>query len=66
MNPYIEILLGVFLFAWLVKGLFNIVVGLLQIGFGLIGVLLVVIWTAFAAIVSLPMLFLPKWKRTCG
>lgn len=60
MNPVLEILLGVFLFAWLVKGIANFIIGLLQIGAGIISTIAVVLCTAVVAVVSLPMLFLPK------
>jgi hypothetical protein len=66
MNIIIEILLGVFLFAWLIRGVVNFCLGLLQIGAGLIGVVAVVIWTILVAIVSLPLLFIPSKRRTCG
>ena len=65
MNPYLEILLGVFLFAWLIRGVVNFLIGLIQIAAGIIGVTAVLIWTAVVAVVNLPMLIFPK-KRTCG
>jgi hypothetical protein len=65
MSLAIELLLGVFLFAWLIRGVINFILGLLQIIGGLIGVLLVVIWTAIVAVGSLPGILFPSRKRTC-
>jgi hypothetical protein len=56
----------VFLVTWLIRGVVNFILGILQIGFGLIGVAAVVLWTAVVAVVSLPWIFLPRRKRTCG
>ena len=59
MNPYLEILLACFLFAWFLKGVVNFAVGILQILAGVICVVAVVLWATAVAIVSLPMIFLP-------
>ena len=66
MNPYIEILLGVFLVTWLLKGVVSFCLGLLQIVCGIIGTIAVVLWTLIVAVVSLPLLFIPSKRRTCG
>jgi hypothetical protein len=66
MNTYIEILLGAFLFAWLIRGVVNFLIGLIQIAAGIIGVAAVLLWSLIVAIVNLPMLFIPSKKRTCG
>jgi hypothetical protein len=66
MNPYIEILLGCFLFAWLIRGVVHFGLGLLQIIGGVLGVVAVLLWTAVVAIVNLPMLIFPSRKRSWG
>ena len=60
MNLIIETLLTAFLIGWAVNGLIRLAIGLLQIVCGIIGTIAVVLWTAVVAVVSLPMLFLPK------
>ncbi|NBZ94847.1 MAG: hypothetical protein EBR40_00160 [Proteobacteria bacterium] len=64
MSLAIELLLGVFLVTWLLKGVVNFLIGLIQIAAGIIGVAAVLIWTAVVAVVNLPLLLIPSKRRT--